>query len=81
MYGRLFNIRACSHTTLYNSMLLQGLSTDKIASRLKHYFTDEELDEVSAKLDQYIRKSDTLDDLVDEIEDHLAGDLADEDLV
>jgi hypothetical protein len=55
-------------------LLLCDLSQSEIISRLKQYFTDEEIDEVSAKLDLLAKECETLEDLVDEIDDYLAGD-------
>lgn len=52
-------------------MQLSGLTHSEIVSALKQYFTDEELDEVSARLDRLIEESDTLDDLITEINDEL----------
>lgn len=52
-------------------MQLSGLTHSEIVSALKQYFTDEELDEVSARLDRLIGESDTLDDLITEINDEL----------
>lgn len=53
------------------TMQLSGLTHSEIVSALKQYFTDEELDEVSARLDRLIGESDTLDDLITEINDEL----------
>lgn len=52
-------------------MQLSGLTHSEIVSALKQYFTDEELDEVSARLERLIGESDTLDDLITEINDEL----------
>lgn len=53
------------------TMQLSGLTHSEIVSALKQYFTDEELDEVSARLERLIGESDTLDDLITEINDEL----------
>lgn len=60
--------------TLIFMLLLCDLSQSEIISKLKQYFTDEEIDEVSAKLDLLAKECETLEDLVDEIDDYLAGD-------
>jgi len=50
---------------------LRGLSNGEIVANLKHYFTDEELDKVSGKLDEFLKDCETIEDLVDEIDDYL----------
>lgn len=56
---------------LTDTMVLSSLKISEITLMLKQYFTDEELDSVSNRLDALIAQSETLDDLVTEINNDL----------
>lgn len=54
-------------------MLVRGLTQATILSELKKHFTDDELDEIGPdKLSEFISESDTLEDLIDTLEDYFA---------
>lgn len=54
-------------------MLLQGLSKNQILIELKKHFTEEELDSLQPeKLDEAIEDCETLEDLIDDLDDHFA---------
>lgn len=52
-------------------MLLKGLSHGEIVSELNDYFTDEELEFVATRLPELIESSETLDELMDKIDEYL----------